>query len=286
MHASFRTAALCLLPLLVGGAPQGPVLQASTPKVLIVAVDGLRADAPADMETPYLDVLRAGGAYTAVARTSDDGSDEAGWPTLLTGVWAAKHGAAQDVSGYRAEAYPDVLTRIEAVRPDAGTLAAVDWRPLVDGAGGAPLLSARVDELLYFDADSAGYARADADLVVEASLRLWGSDVDAAFVYLGNPGAVASDFGADSEEYALAVQQVDADVGTLMAALRARASFASEDWLVLVATSFPEGGASLLVSGPSTLEGTFTTAPALVDVAATALAHLGLATDPAWNLDG
>jgi hypothetical protein len=76
-------------------------------------------------------------------------------------------------------------------------------------------------------------------------------------------------------------------------------SFEKESWLVLVATDHgrtaegSHGGESpdettvfFLASGPAAVRGGPARPPAVVDVAVTALAHLGIEIDPAWELDG
>jgi len=88
-------------------------------------------------------------------------------------------------------------------------------------------------------------------------------------------------------------------VGRLVAAVQARATYAREDWLILVSTDHgrtadgDHGGDTpeelaifFLASGPSALAGTPPDTVYIVDVPVTALTHLGIAVDPAWNLDG
>jgi hypothetical protein len=87
-------------------------------------------------------------------------------------------------------------------------------------------------------------------------------------------------------------------VGDLVRAIRSRKSYAREDWLILVSTD--HGGSHtghgknvpqhrtifLIVSGKSAERGKIDPAPGIVDVAATALAHLSISLDPRWGLDG
>jgi endonuclease/exonuclease/phosphatase family metal-dependent hydrolase len=85
----------------------------------------------------------------------------------------------------------------------------------------------------------------------------------------------------------------------MLAAIRARPSYAEENWLVLVCTDHGRtetgghGGDSpeestvfYLASGPSTPVGRPVENPATVDLAATALTHLGVEIDPSWGMDG
>lgn len=253
MSSLLRTVVLSALPLAMAAAPLGPALRAPVPKVLVVSVGGMGSGRAAEIPTPFLDALRVDGAYTAAATVEDmDGASS--WAALLAGV--------------------------ERTFPGTNTLAFVDRAALGQGF-------ATVDDLLIQDGDSVGYAQADADGVVEVALRLWEGDVDLAVVRLGNPARVADRSGVDGPEYWEAVRGVDAHVGYLMEAIRARATAADEDWIVVLSMAPPlpgtapvepgtEGGV-ILVSGSSALEGTFVTPPSVADAAVTALAHLGLA---------
>ena len=84
-----------------------------------------------------------------------------------------------------------------------------------------------------------------------------------------------------------------------MAAVRARPTYAAESWLILVSTDhgrLPNGGHGgssaeertifFLASGDAAATGTIADPPAIVDVAATALHHLGLGPEAEWGLDG
>ena len=143
------------------------------------------------------------------------------------------------------------------------------------------------------------YARADS-LSVEAAVRhLANPDLDAAFVYLGNIDVVGHETSSLADAYRASIETADVQVGVLLDALRRRAEFPQEDWLVLVCTDHGRtdagghGGESLaertifyLASGPSVLHEPVAVVPHLVDVAVTALTHLGIEIDPAWGLDG
>src|SRR4029077_13597879 len=92
---------------------------------------------------------------------------------------------------------------------------------------------------------------------------------------------------------------VDAHIGRIIVELRARKSYAREDWLGLVTSDHRGKGfehrgkhnepevihSFLIVSGPSAARGKIERPTYLVDVVPTALAHLGVRTDPQWKLD-
>jgi predicted AlkP superfamily pyrophosphatase or phosphodiesterase len=219
---------------------------------------------------------------------------------MLTGVCPAKHGVlGNEFSANRYATYPDFLSRLETTDSTFSTYAVVDWPPLGSPASGGPLLSSRVDRIELFDGDSLGYHAADSMSVDAAVRALAEADLDAAFVYLGDIDVVGHEHGTLGPEYRAAIEWADTRVGMLVDAVRRRETFDGEDWLVIVSADHGQtdagthGGESaiertvfLIVSGSSAAAGTTTREGNVVDVAATALAHLGVVIDPEWGLDG
>ncbi|MDH3292685.1 MAG: alkaline phosphatase family protein [Gemmatimonadota bacterium] len=290
-----RGTTLTLAALMVGCA--GEELDK---KVLLIGLDGVRVDILAAASTPHLDALMSQGTFSDRARTGDPTVSGPGWSSMLTGVWPAKHGVlGNDFAGNRYERYPDFLTRLEQLDPAYETFAVVDWPPLGTTASNGPLLSGALDRLVVIDGDSLGYRMADSLSALEATGYLRTADPDAAFVYLGDIDVVGHDTGSLSEAYREAIERADRQVGILVAALAERPRYDREDWLILVSTDHGRtdagghGGTShaertifYLASGPSAATGVPPTAPRIVDVAATALTHLDVTIDPAWELDG
>lgn len=273
--------------------------EAPAPKVLIIGIDGVRPDVLAEVATPHLDSLIAAGAFSGEAQTALPTISGPDWSSMLTGVWPGKHGVMNnDFSSNRYDWYPDLFTRIEALRPALHTFVVADWLPLVTAADGGPLIG-MADSMVALDGYELGWAEADSASAAVAAAYLRHADVDAAFVYLGNPDETSHEAGSIGEEYRAAIALADRHVGQLVAALRSRPDYARERWLVLVATDHGRtatgghGGESpeertifYLAAGPAALAGPLAEPPDVVDVAVTALAHLGIPIDPAWELDG
>jgi predicted AlkP superfamily pyrophosphatase or phosphodiesterase len=274
--------------------------QAPVRKVLVVGIDGVRPDVLAEVETPHIDALAAEGTFSANARTGYPSVSGPGWSSLLIGVWPEKHGVTNnEFEGKRYEEYPDFLTRIESVRPDLETFAVADWLPLVTEDHNGPVVSDEIDVKHVLDGYELGWPQADEESVRIAAEHLRTGDPDALFVYLGSPDETSHHYGSIGPEYRAAIEAADALVGELVDAMRSRPTFAREDWLVLMSTDHgrrADGGHGgntpaertifYLASGPSAVRGQPVTGPAIVDVAVTALAHLGIEIDPAWELDG
>jgi predicted AlkP superfamily pyrophosphatase or phosphodiesterase len=271
-----------------------------SPKVLLIGIDGVRVDVLADAHTPHIDSLIAAGALASDAEAGRPTVSGPSWSSMLIGVWTDKHGVhGNDFSANRYDQYPDFLTRLEGVDSRFGTYAVVDWPPLATPADGGPLLSGAIDRIDFFDGESLGYRVADSLSVIAAMESLTFADIDAAFVYLGDVDVVGHDTGSLSPEYRAAIERADAQVGRLLDAVVRRRTYVREDWLILVSTdhgrtdtgghggdSVQESRIFVLASGPSVRPGPVDGAVGIVDVAVTALHHLGITIDPAWQLDG
>ncbi|MDX1395668.1 MAG: alpha/beta fold hydrolase [Gemmatimonadota bacterium] len=289
----FAAAALALIVCASTAAAQ-------TPKVLVIGVDGVRTDVLAEAATPNIDALAADGAWSMTARTTLPTVSGPSWSSMLIGVWPAKHGVfSNNFEGNRYTEYPDFLTRIESVRPDLETFVAADWLPLVAEDSGGPLFDDRPDTKFVVNGYDVGWAEGDRQGVDAAIEALSTGDPDALFVYLGNPDETSHQTGSIGAEYRAAIEEADTQVGRLVSAVRARAGYADEDWLILLSTDHgrrPNGGhggrseaeltSFFVASGPSALRGEIEGTPRVLDVAVTALAHLGIEADPAWDLDG
>ena len=271
-----------------------------TPKVLLIGLDGVRVDILAEANTPNIDSLIAAGAFTDEALTGTRTWSGPSWSSMLTGVWADKHLVlGNNFAGNDYATYPDFLTRIEQVRPESYTLAVVDWTPLGTKASNGPLIGPGPDAKIVLDGDANDYVWADSISTAIAVDYLRGARVDAAFVYLGNIDMVGHATSSLAPEYRASIEAADVQVGALVRAVRARPTYADEDWLILMSTDHgrnDDGGHGgdtpvqrtifFLASGPSVTPGTAIDGVEIVDVAVTALTHLGIEIDPAWNLDG
>jgi pimeloyl-ACP methyl ester carboxylesterase len=274
--------------------------QEREPKVLLIGIDGVRTDVMADVRTPNIDRLATDGAWSFAARTTIPTVSGPAWSSMLIGVWPNKHNVFNNnLEGNRYAEYPDFLTRIEGVRPQLETFAAADWLPLVSDDSGGPLFGDAPDRVVVLNGYDLGWAEGDRAATDAAVAALSDGDPDALFVYLGNPDETSHQTSSIGAEYRAAIEEADVQVGRLVEAVRGRATYGDEDWLILMSTDHgrrPNGGhggrseaeltSFFVASGPSAVPGEIEGTPRVVDVAVTALAHLGIEADPAWGLDG
>ncbi len=280
--------------------------QAISKRVLLVGIDGCRPDALSIAETPRLDALIKSGSYAEGTQIfggryqDNDTVSGPGWSSILTGVWADKHGVnGNRFRTHNIKQYPSFLARLKSNRPTARTAAFVSWKPIADHILTSPDLLRLIDGEATKPAD---YASADRQLTEAASRLLTKDDPDAVFVYLGNVDETGhrSGFHPSVKEYVAAIEQVDTQVGQLVDAVAARKTVVNEDWLILVGTDHGGRGTNhgdgqqvpeirnvfLIISGPSAVRRVITEPTYLVDLVPTALTHLGVPIDESWQLDG
>jgi predicted AlkP superfamily pyrophosphatase or phosphodiesterase len=294
--------AVSLLMLSLFAAPHAAA-DSHAPRVLIIGIDGCRTDALAVAETPNLDGLIREGCMSDDTRifgsreTGSDTSSGPGWSSILTGVWADKHGVVDnDFQTPRFNAAPPLFVRLRQQRPAAFSAAVGTWPPLHEKI----VAGADVNEcFLEKDEDWAAGDERTAARAVELLTR---PDLELLFVYFGNVDETGHDrgFHPQSAPYRKAIETVDQLAGRVLDAMRKRPAFAREDWLVLVCTDHGGEGLRhgdghknpnihtvfLIASGPSAQRGRLKETTYLVDVPVTAMTHLGLTLDPAWKLDG
>lgn len=261
------------------------------PKVLLIGLDGAAFARLADARMPVLDRLRRQGLtapsmlpYAPPVAPTVSGP---GWSTILTGVGPGKHHVRDNYfRGRRFDRYPDVLTRVEHARPALATAGFSIWDPVTEIILGRAV-DRRVDR------------RVDNEVTSAASRYLRSARADATFVHLCEVDHAGHAHGADSAEYAAALGRVDRRIGRLLRAVRSRASYDGEDWLVLVTADHgmrPRGGHGggtpaerrtfVVAVGDGIRPGSRSRAVGVTDLAPTILDHLGIRVRRQWGLDG
>ncbi|MFJ7147022.1 alkaline phosphatase family protein [Streptomyces sp. NPDC100445] len=294
-HPSRRTLLVSAAALAVAAGPLATVARAAarTPKVLVIGLDGALLSRIKDADAPNLDALMAAGLtapssiHAAPLAPTLSGP---GWSTLITGVWPDKHNVKDNAfTGNRFAQYPDFLTRVETAKPELTTYAVSSWAPLTD-----TVFSAKVGTRV-----STPSAEYDTGTTARAVAELRDGAPDAMFAQLDGVDHAGHSHGAASQQYLDAIRTADAQVGQLIKAVEARPSYADEDWLIMITadhghtdagghggSSLPERQTFLIATGPTLAPGSVRHDVRMPDVAASALAHLGIAIDPAWGLDG
>ncbi|MFD7917120.1 alkaline phosphatase family protein [Streptomyces sp. NPDC059752] len=280
--------------------PAGAAAPANTDKVLVIGIDGAVLDRVKVANAPHLNGLMAQGLTarsTLYASPMAATSSGPGWSTIATGVWPDKHGVKDNsFTGKNYAAHPDFLTRIENAKPALNTYAAADWEPITSTDQNGPIFSAKVDKRLSLKGDRDGYRTEDPKIAAAAAAELRDQNPDAAFVYLGEIDAAGHSYGAASQQYLDTVARVDTLVGQLLTAVKNRPTYAQENWKILVTTdhghtdsgghggsTIQERGTFVIAKGAGIPAGSVRADVRLADVAATALAQVGVSGS---GLDG
>jgi len=281
-QATTVLAGLMVLVLGSGAAVAGEA------KVLIVGIDGCRPDAMLVAQTPTLDNLWQSGAFSFHAVTDPITYSGPCWTSMMTGVWSGKHG----ILGNKYEnvsklAHPHFFSHIKRANPALVTASIAHWAPLHK-------------ILMPDDADVMLTPKTDR-LVTDATIAcLADRNPDIVFVHLDDVDHAGHEhgYGPHVPAYVQTIETTDALVGEILSELRSRATFGDEQWLIIISTdhggiktghgknSPQEDAVFLIMHGRPGVSGELMKQTETVDIVATALDHLGVSIDPAWDLDG
>ncbi|MDF1663155.1 MAG: hemopexin repeat-containing protein [Planctomycetota bacterium] len=270
--------------------------------VLMIGIDGCRPDALKAANAPTLHNLINTGAYASHTRilgprkTNSNTVSGPGWSSLMTGVWADKHGVNDNsFKGRNYRRYPHFFERLKSVRPKSFTASIASWGPIPDHLVSYANLNLKLST-------KKGYHAADETATKKAVGLLTKSNPDALFLYFGNLDETghSTGFHPKNPKYMHALETIDSQIARVLTALRARPAFDFEDWLIIVCTDHGghkkgHGGGHknpainevfLIFHGRSVKKGLIKTPSALVDAPVTALTHLGVTIKKSWGLDG
>lgn len=231
-------------------------LQASSRHVLLIGLDGCRADAffrvaqssqhlyphfQHMMQTSLLDEhLYAGGHLEDDTRQMT--LSEPGWTTLLTGVWARRHHIYSNddlEQNHYNHAYPTVFNYIKNYLPGAKTAAFTDWGPTALLAGYVFFGNDAADSnRIYPLQNLANIAVQDAKMTVAATeAMLSESPPTLLFIRYGNPDEAGHVYGFEWEAkpYLEAIQYEIGQVDALLQAVQ-QSEQQGHQWLIIITT--------------------------------------------------
>lgn len=290
-------------------------------KLLFIGIDGVRQDALAQANTPNIDELTANGVYTYDSWHLGITSSGPSWSTMLTGVWEAKHKVTNNsYSGADFNNYPYFTNYAKRVKPDLKAVQIVTWNPMAEAGvnAGGNVFNSMWDRTI--DPGDLGQGVVTAT----AKIQLLDPDLDILFIHFDEVDAAGHGFGfaPDVPQYMNAIEGADAEIGEVIAAVKARPTYDQEDWLILSTTDhggngFGHGGNSdierhiwwfasgdaipnmeITGSDPGSYQMpnnpvdsmVLDVTPVLADIAVTALDWILPETNPEeqedWNLDG
>lgn len=272
--------------------PRWPTGTAGGRKVLFIGIDGLATYTLRQGASPNLDALADAGAFAYDATAGDITISGPGWSSLLTSTWRDRHGVTgNDFVGNTLGATPDVFTLLHQAAPEALSASLVMWPPINELIARGAEVRFSYDHVCPLTYDRCEFLTHTRDLLEDRSpdlLFLAWNDVDAA----------GHAYGWASERYYTALAKVDREIGRVLEQVRARPSYADEEWLIVVSAdhggsghghgdnSVPHRLIPVFISGPGIASGPIVPAPQQVDLAPTILYWLLGDLDPKWDFDG
>ncbi|WP_223879206.1 alkaline phosphatase family protein [Chitinimonas arctica] len=278
----------------------------AAPKAVLIGIDGTQYEKLLALDLPNMRRLYQTMAYTggvqgsASEQTTVSGP---GWTTMLTGVWANKHGVTSNDSGLANAQFPSVFKRIRQAKPSAYIASITNWASINQRF--------LTQDVVGNDFNASGLSdQAVVDKTVE---QIRTTPADFIFVALDDPDHAghASGFGA---AYNQAIRDSDARLGQILAAVEAKRAASGDDWLVLVTTdhgreallgynhgSQTRSEKTIFIASNQALNAEFNQPvgnvsnqgfgglygyAAQTSIAPTILRHLGIALQPQWLLDG
>jgi|GEM_PF-208221 len=262
-------------------------VEAAAKRVVLVSVDGLRADALERYTPPNLTQLAVEGAFSRRARTVVPSLTAPAHLSLFSGVPPETHGIyGDDIE------YTEAMARLEPLFR-VGVRHGLSTRAFVARSGPLETLETALQCKLAFGLDSLSLVEPDAAIVAEEALpTLADSETRMVFVHIPDPDLAGHAFGWSSSEYRDAVLRADAAVGELRDAL-------DEETLLLVVSDHGGGGSfgshqhgsasdedvliPMLLWGPRVVPGSDAGEASILDVAPTLLWALGFAPPSSYE---
>jgi hypothetical protein len=209
-------------------------VNAKTRKVLYIIVDGVRGRALRSLSAPNISkiVKNAIYAYDALSDYGNNTVTNAGaWANMITGVTADKHKVTtNDFAGNNLAAYPTLFARLKQAGTGYRTVS------IASTASFNSNLAADATYQKTYENDDATVKTAVTDELQKEDAKLVVAQFHGAEV-----AGEANSFEDADANYTNAILKIDGYVGEIMAALSARKTYASENWLVVIASN--KGGA-------------------------------------------
>ena len=162
------------------------------------------------------------------------------WTAILTGVWGERTGVINNVfTPWTYDKFPTVFNQLETLNPDIDTTVIADWNVInaISGAGSAPadlnIYVPQIEGDTFWDEtdDAVGDATVDAIANTDAATP---SFLFSYFVGVDENGHM---FGGASPEYAAAINNVDDNLGEIMATIDTwETAHPGEEWTIIVVT--------------------------------------------------
>jgi hypothetical protein len=210
-----------------GAPPVTSNVDYRAPKVLYIIADGARGTSVRDAETINIKSLIGNSIYTWTGLADTTKTDATNWADLLTGVKKEKHGVVtEDFAGNKLTDYPSIFARIKSVNP----------KMRIATFASSEVVKTRLTGGADISESFAGNDEATKSRIVEFI------KTDTAALVMGQFSGIeaagkASGYDNSFAPYKAAINAFDAKVGEMVAAVKARPTYAKENWLVIITSN-------------------------------------------------
>lgn len=258
-------------------------------KVVIIGVDGMRADALLAARTPRIDALARDGIYSWNAQTELRTVSGPAWTALLTGVHQEKHGVDGNENMAMKRRVPTFLARVKAWDPATRIVARCNWAPIIT----------EIIEPGILEVQGTG---TDDQVAADLASDINASKGDVYFIQLDQIDAAGHlhGYSPNVPGYLEAIERVDALVGLVIDAIDLGKVERGEPWLTCLVSDHGGSGKghgaptageltiAFVISGETVhpkgaIPGEEENAPQIVDIVPTVARFLGMPADPAWD---
>ncbi|MES2375886.1 MAG: DUF4983 domain-containing protein [Bacteroidota bacterium] len=201
------------------------------PKVLYIIADGARGVNVRDADVPTLKSLTPTAIYSwnslADVTVSTDATN---WADMITGVKKEKHNVlTEDFAGNNLATYPTIFQRIKISRPSLRIAA------FSASAAFKANLTGGTDVSEVFGTDAALKDRMVSFLATDTASLVIGEF--AAIEAAGKSDLVNGFDPVKNAAYKASITTFDSQVGAILGAIKARPTYARENWLIIVASN-------------------------------------------------
>mgnify|MGYP006289895763 CR=1 FL=1 len=256
-------------------------------KVLIIGLDGARADATRIASTPHIDSLIDHGCVSWNAQTEMRTVSGPAWTSLLTGCHTKKHGVDGNSKMDKKRRVPTIFKLLKDWNPDIKLVAHSHWKPIIT-------------QIIERDVLNSYSAGSDKKMAKNMARDINAGNGDVYFVQLDEIDAAGHMYGysVESKRYIKKIQRNDKLVGTMVSAIENRPF--DEEWLVCLVSDHggngkSHGGLSLgeltiifmlsgnAISQKGEIPDNVETSPRIVDVVPSIAKFIGMPPRDNWD---
>lgn len=203
-------------------------------KVLYIILDGVKGSAVAAIKPPKITEINKNAVYSFFGLTDSTQlpvTNAGAWASLTTGVDPKLHQVSgDDFAGNNLKTYPSLFTRLKQEKPNLATVCYAANSTFTQN------LAADAGEKQSFATD--GEVKTSA----VAKLKDGNTDLTLAQFHGAETAGAAGGYSENNAQYRAAITTLDAYIGEMLAAIKTRATYRDENWLVVIASN--KGGAT------------------------------------------